>query len=622
MPPQTLNTTGNQLDPQVMNLAKAIRSTETTGQKDPYSAKGKSGEYGAYQYTKDTWDKDAKQFLGNRYVPLERADKLVQNEVAYKKIESLKNQGYNPAQIAAIWNSGQPEWEGKKGVNKYGVKYDVPKYVDSVTSTYQALKNGQVPPPSSSPSTVGKEEFATPPDNKSFLRKAAEFAFPILEEKERTPLQTVGDIGLSALWFLPGLGPELEAGLRGVGLASKAAKTAGVLGAGALTGYGADVTSKLSEGKTGKEALTPGLGTALGAGTAGILSKVGNKFSQKGIVEALAKDNNAVFGQTKKGANELAESFSRNKNPGSFLAEKGINLKQMIDPETVAYDTKGQAGKLFSDARNLNEILTETLSRIPKSKPVDEIESVLLSKVPKNAPERTEIVKKEMNLLRQQYGDTPSVADLNEWKHREWNLGKFDMAVPSDIRLTHRMIGNVLKTDVEKLAKEGGLKRVDEFNDLMGSHLDAADLLETLHGTKAKGGRLGNLLAERALSTVGGITGFSGLGPLGAIGGLIAGHYGAKVLASLVRFAEGKPIETAILNKIQKEEPEIVRQFVEFARKTPEGLEGLKNQLAQQGIDIFKEIKPKKVLQLNPKSSNPNLIQGLITTGSSRLGTQ
>lgn len=125
------------LDPQVVNLAKAIRQTESKGD---FNAKGGSGEWGGYQYTKDTWDADNKAF-GTNYA-YGSATPQQQNEVAYKKIKSLKDKGYNVGQIASIWNSGKPEWEGNVWVNKYGVKYDTPAYVNSVAQTYQQYKQG------------------------------------------------------------------------------------------------------------------------------------------------------------------------------------------------------------------------------------------------------------------------------------------------------------------------------------------------------------------------------------------------------------------------------------------------------------------------------------------------
>lgn len=160
------------LDPTIVNLAKAIRETETRGAKDPYTAKGGSGEFGAYQYTPTTWSADVKAFTG-KDVPLEKADKLLQNEVAYKKLESLKKQGYNVGQIASIWNSGSPEWEGKTGTNKFGVKYDVPQYVDSVARAYQTLKAGGAPVYGDTASTVKEPQAQAPAPTEAQSKDAA-----------------------------------------------------------------------------------------------------------------------------------------------------------------------------------------------------------------------------------------------------------------------------------------------------------------------------------------------------------------------------------------------------------------------------------------------------------------
>lgn len=128
------------LDPQAVNLAKAIRQTESGGD---FAASGKSGEYGAYQYTEPTWAKDS--VAAGINVPLKQSTKEQQNQVAYTKIKSLKDQGYNPGQIASVWNSGNPEAYKDptyKGTNKSGVHFDVPAYAESVAKAYQTLKSG------------------------------------------------------------------------------------------------------------------------------------------------------------------------------------------------------------------------------------------------------------------------------------------------------------------------------------------------------------------------------------------------------------------------------------------------------------------------------------------------
>ena len=57
-----------QLDQDAVNLAKAIRQTESGGN---FNARGKSGEFGAYQFTEPTWNAYASKYGIN--VPLEKA---------------------------------------------------------------------------------------------------------------------------------------------------------------------------------------------------------------------------------------------------------------------------------------------------------------------------------------------------------------------------------------------------------------------------------------------------------------------------------------------------------------------------------------------------------------------
>lgn len=476
------------------------------------------------------------------------------------------------------------------------------------------------------PQTSINQNLIPPEEEKktNALQKVLEFAFPILEKKERTTLQTAGDVGLSALWFVPGIGGAASTALRGAGLGVKAARTLGAVGAGAATGYAADVSQKLSEGKTGGEAVTPGAGTAIGAATGGLVSRMAGKYSPTGIIEEISKQNNSVFGQTKRGANELAESFSKNKDPGLLASEKGINLKQLVDNDTIAYNTKEKAGEVLRDASELNKVLTESLTRTAGSKSVQEIEEALLAKVPKNYPERADVIKREMELLRQQYGANPSIADLNEWKQRNWNFSKFDMATPNETRLTHRLIGNQLKTDVETLAKKGGLEGVDEMNEYIGSHLDLADNLERLNGTKAKGGRLGDLLRTRAFEAGGAaVGGVFGGGVVGALLGAVVGNYSSKAVASILRKVEASPIKSAILRRIVREDPEIVQKILQQSDKTPKELEAIKKQLGELGIDIFPETGEKLVApKLAPTDKNAGLLQRTLTTGAARIGAQ
>lgn len=146
----------NQLDPQALNLAKAIRRAETGSSTDPYNARGASGESGAYQFMPDTWKQWAGQYLGNATAEMSVEN---QNRVAYSRIKELKDQGYNPAQIASMWNSGDKNAytgvrsDGKTKTvgrikNSAGVEVDidVPGYTKKVSQYYNELKGGQATP--------------------------------------------------------------------------------------------------------------------------------------------------------------------------------------------------------------------------------------------------------------------------------------------------------------------------------------------------------------------------------------------------------------------------------------------------------------------------------------------
>lgn len=117
----SFNSAGNA---SVSTIANAIKKVESQGN---YNAKGASGEFGAYQFMPTTWKQWAGQFLGD---PNAKPTPQNQDFVAQSKINELVSKGYNPEQIALIWNGGTPV--RKAGVNKFGVKYDSGAYADKV----------------------------------------------------------------------------------------------------------------------------------------------------------------------------------------------------------------------------------------------------------------------------------------------------------------------------------------------------------------------------------------------------------------------------------------------------------------------------------------------------------
>lgn len=150
------------LDPTIIALASAIKKNET-GEGDTYNAPvGADGELGAYRWTPDTWKKQSGDFLGSPTAPMTKEN---QNKVAYKQIESWKLQGYNPAQIASMWNAGpgMPDAykENHVGTSPGGAHYDTPAYALNVSKDYQMYKQkyGATTSAPIAPNTVNPSEI-------------------------------------------------------------------------------------------------------------------------------------------------------------------------------------------------------------------------------------------------------------------------------------------------------------------------------------------------------------------------------------------------------------------------------------------------------------------------------
>lgn len=117
------------------SIANAIKQVESGGN---YNASGASGENGAYQFMPATWESWSREYAKSALgvnTPLSMS-KANQDFVAEFKIQQWLDQGLTPQQIAAKWNSGsEVGWENKIGVNKQGVAYNVPNYVNKFIST-------------------------------------------------------------------------------------------------------------------------------------------------------------------------------------------------------------------------------------------------------------------------------------------------------------------------------------------------------------------------------------------------------------------------------------------------------------------------------------------------------
>ena len=122
-----------QQEQEINSILLTIRMLESHNQ---YNAKGGSGEYGAYQFTPATWRMECKKRFKK---VLSIKDTINQDDVAKAIIIDLINKGYSKEQIASHWNCGSKNFKGKIGVNKYGVSYNVPKYVKEFVKIYKSM---------------------------------------------------------------------------------------------------------------------------------------------------------------------------------------------------------------------------------------------------------------------------------------------------------------------------------------------------------------------------------------------------------------------------------------------------------------------------------------------------
>lgn len=116
------------IDPKVASVVKALALTENGGKIPDTPVSGQSGEMKSiFQFTPGTWKGYSREIIGQE-APMTKENEAA---VVYGKVHNWLQAGYSPEEIASMWNSGKPDayLQGKAGVNKYGVKYDVPGYV-------------------------------------------------------------------------------------------------------------------------------------------------------------------------------------------------------------------------------------------------------------------------------------------------------------------------------------------------------------------------------------------------------------------------------------------------------------------------------------------------------------
>jgi len=560
-----------QLDQDVVNLTKAIRQVES--KKNP-TARGASGEFGYYQFMPDTWASTTQKYKGAS-VPVEQATPELQNEMAYRQVKEWKDAGYNPGQIASMWNAGPGKpnayREGWKGTNEYGVSYDTPAYAESVAKEYQALKSGtgggvqqqiqpggvQLPGPvahaGTAPPPVSQETPA--PDNRDWLDKTTDIVNAIFPGKQigeaigtlggyglaklqgtdenydlsaPTPLQVGGDIAMGALTVgAGGLGRgagALAPTVLGKTIPAMApAKTAlGTFGRTALSGAGFGAASGVAEGEdiggiAQRTAVGGVVGAALGVPAAGL--------------KALAnvKDPGHIMANRLKELKKLEDSYSvvrkvtsnAKKNgvdPVKILAETDL-LRNAVD-DTGTIRTQNAIQELTDFIKPQENVIGKLLAREGKTIPIKDVEKALKAAVRSSGLEGGALVRALKNvdddiagymLKADKTGHVPLALIHSAKVDKYANINYLN----PESKRADKVIAKALKEMVEEGLETGN---AGALNKELQAHYSVLNLLEKLDGKKVQGGKLGKYFAQ----TVGSIVG-SHFGPLGSIVGAEAG---------------------------------------------------------------------------------------------------
>ncbi len=543
-------TQNQQLDPTIVNMARAIKSVETAGSSDPYTASGKSGEYGAYQFMPQTWSKLSQQYLGQD-IPVQQASVAQQNQVAYNYIKSLKDQGYNPAQVASIWNSGKPDPTGNVGTNKYGAVYNTPQYVQSVVSAYNNYKNGLNPSIQPTDSTVQTPQQQP---SSSILPNVGQIGSNLgqqLQGKAKDISQNIGDIaaqlsgqkGSQGWWsdllqtggdIAGGIGDVINAGLQLVpGVQAGENWVGGEIGKAADTQVGQQVVKAIQGFQQAHPELSKDIGAGFNIVTAiPILKGLG---AVKNV--AMSGLGTALKGFAEKGiTNEITGTAARTVAGRNALQSLGNNLGNVIDQgiiKTGAIPDIVDGKYVVSEALAKNEQAISNIAQnelqplldkvstatVADRMPLEELRQQALSDAT-NQLQDEGAINKMFDRIQKKYGDYPTLAQLNEAKKivsQQVPQRAFDLEGYN----ANYNVRQILQKSIETGAQKLGLPDVNAINGKMRLLYQANDLLSAMDGKPVKVG-LFSKLARKGVSVGAGMLANQMGG--GVLGGLGAGY--------------------------------------------------------------------------------------------------
>ena len=630
----------SQIDPQVVAVANAIKNVESQGN---YNALGDNGSsMGAYQWnngptpvaqgqTPKNWQAAAQKYLGSSSAPMTPAN---QNYVAYQQIAAYKAQGLTPDSIDALWNGATPSTT-QPGQYTHINSQRATAFANALQNIVSGNSGANPTQPYQTPASTsgtglgGIVGDVSSGNIKGVAEDVGNFAFPIVSDlasdfngtSTKSSLQQLGDLGMSALWFLPfgdiaegatdvaraGLGlaegsedtaaalaeaaPESAEAAENAAQVGKAATTASRIGnvaTGLGVGYGANVASNLAQGQTGAAAFKPGLQTVIGgalpiAGEG--LGSIYNKFfGQQSMVNQIQSAYEDAEGATKSGIKAASKVEGRGMQAmPEFLANAGIlpeteelNGRRVF---TTGADSQSQEiiQQRMSDLTNLrDQAIAKAGTNVPATS--EDIRAAALAQATSefsgtardNAINR---INQEFDSFKAQSAGGDGVTTLtgaNEIKMALNKLAKYNATIDTASNRTNKIMASAAQKYVEDMAEENGLPGVGELNKIIGQHAEAIKFLDRINGQTIKGGRIGKYLSEGvgALvgnsvgNAVGGMVGAPSIGAgVGTLAGAGAGNLFSKFLQN---FVSGGTISAAAIGRMAAQDPQVVQSFLDY----------------------------------------------------------
>lgn len=538
------------VDKDALNLTHAIALSESDNPGQPnYNAVGKSGEKGAYQWMPGNYETQAKEagFDPNDFSP------ATQDKVAYYQVKKLKDQGLQPYEIAAQWNSGSPEnYQNHSGVNDRGVSYDTPAYVQKVKDNYLNMigksqsSTAQVITEQAQPTNaipITSQEQTLRQELGSRFKQGTEGLKTIVQGTDHGTgllsgsIQTlgavggaVGDVVNKSLELIPGV--KAIEGIIGKGLGKLAETPVGQSVVNSLQEFGQkhpELSKDLSAGFN----IVTSIPILRGLGVVKNIALDGASSALKGVAEKIAnKDFTSTVERTIGGRNALKASPDAIK---TLVQERAIpDIADGKYTTQEAYDKLSQNISGIEDNELQPALQKASGQTVSQRVPIEDLRKEALDTIKQEFKTSGQVGKAEsevnrvMDDYKKSYGEYVTLQDINDMKRgiRE-SVNFASPKIESDV--TYHL-GQTFMKNIENSATKLGLGDIHAINQKMARLIKAQNILKHLEGKPIKTGFTSGLIKNAA--TIGGealgdATGVPFAGAL--VGRGVGGNIGKKL---------------------------------------------------------------------------------------------